>query len=259
MKKIMRLAILNMLSLAIIGCLTIPESIAQTTVSLKLAKESKHFAFYSTPGDIGVLDSIAATLESNYSRITNRLGIEIEKKTTVKVFPDLTSFHTAIKYPDAPDWVVGVCINDELLMVSPLNPGSMHTYKSLMQVVVHEFVHIAVYYARNGKESAPLPRWLAEGYAQYEAGQINDHIRNIVKSSLKDKTPPTWAQLDAASDMEFGQMNGYGITVMIVEFLVSKYGIDKLVMLIKAPEKMESIYGVSQAELERQWVEYLKS
>ncbi len=249
--------VLSMLSLAIFVFLTIPKLAGQNTESLSLATESQHFAFYTTEGDIDVLDSLAIILENNYDRITNRLGIQIEKKIDVKVFPDVKSFHDAIDYPDAPDWVVGSCIGDEILMVSPLNPGSVHTYESLMQVIVHEFVHIAVYYACGNKVVAELPKWLNEGYAQYEAGQVNDHIRNSVESSLRKNVPPTWTQLNTASAMEFGHMNGYGLSVTIVEFLIDTYGFEKLVLLIKEPGNIETIYGLPENTLEKQWVQYI--
>jgi len=254
----MRHVFLNMLSIAFFVYLTIPKLAGQSPDSLSLAKESQHFAFYSTIDDIGVLDSLAIILENIYTRITNRLGIQIEKKINVKVFPNIKSFHIAINCPDAPDWVVGSCIGAELLMVSPLNPGSVHNYESLMQVIVHEFVHIAVYYAIGNKVVTGLPKWLNEGYAQYEAGQINEHIRKTVKSSLKDRIPPTWTQLDTASAMEFGNMNGYGLSVTIVEFLVVTYGIEKLVLLIKEPENIETIYGLPENTLEKQWVQYIR-
>ena len=253
-----RLVVLQLLSVVIFVCLTISKLVGQNTDTLLLAKESQHFNFYSTNSDIKVLDSLATTLENNYSRITNHLRTQIDKRINVKVFPNLKTFHAAIKYPDAPDWVVGSCNGDELMMVSPLNPGSIHTYESLMQVIVHEFVHIAVSYARGDKGWTTLPRWLNEGYAQYEAGQVNDHIRKIVQTSVIANTPPTWSQLDTLSVMEFGNMNGYGLSVTIVEFLVDTYGIDKLVLLIKEPENFEIIYGLSKNTLEKQWIQYLK-
>lgn len=258
MKMKVRLVVLNILSIVIFVCLTMQKLYGQNADLLNLAKESQHFNFYTTQGDIKVLDSLAINLENNYSRITNHLGVKIDKKINVKVFPDLKSFHAAINYPDAPDWVVGSCNGDELMMVSPLNPGSIHTYESLMQVIVHEFAHIAVSYARGDKGWTTLPRWLNEGYAQYEAGQVNDLIRKNAASSVTTNAPPTWKQLETASMMEFGNMNGYGLSVTIVEFLVVTYGIDKLVLLIKQPENFESIYGLSESTLERQWIQYLK-
>ncbi|MBW6492151.1 MAG: hypothetical protein K0B15_13270 [Lentimicrobium sp.] len=258
MKMKIRLVVLKVLSIVFFLFITTPHLLGQNNDSLNLAKESQHFNLYSTNGDIKVLYSLAITLENNYSRITNHLGIQIDKKINVKVFPNVKTFHAAINYPNAPDWVVGSCNGDELMMVSPLNPGSVHTYESLMQVIVHEFLHIAVSHARGDNGWTTLPRWLSEGYAQYEAGQVNEYIRKSVKSSLIDKTPPTWTQLDTASVMEFGKMNGYGLSVMIVEFLIVTYGIDKLVLLIKEPENIEIIYGLSKDALEKQWIHYLK-
>lgn len=257
MKKIY--PVLKILALVTFGFLSVLKLNGQNIDTLSLAKVTQHFAFYSTQGDTKVLDSIAETLESSYSRITNRLGVGIEKKINVRVFPDVNSFHLAINYPAAPDWVVGSSNDDELAMVSPLNPGNYHTYKSLMQVAVHEFVHIAVYYTQKENGSIAIPRWLNEGYAQYEAGQINEGIRKYVRSSLSGKTPPTWTQLETSSAMEFGNMNGYGLSVMIVEFLVNNYGIDKLVLMIKEPENIETIYGLSKDNLEKQWNKYLEA
>ncbi len=259
MRIIPRPLAMKMLPVVMLVCLTMTKLNGQTIDSLYFAKESQHFKFFSTSGDFEVLDSLATTLENNYSRITNRLGIQIDKKIHVKVYPNLKSFHVAIKYPDAPDWVVGSSMDDELLMVSPLNPGSSHNYESLMQVIVHEFVHIAVFYTGRAKGIAALPRWLQEGYAQYEAGQINDYVRKTVKSGLADKTPPTWTQLNTAPVMEFGYMNGYGLSATIVEFLVVTHGIDKLVSLIKEPESIENIYGISVTALEAQWIQYINA
>jgi len=254
-----RQAVLNVLTIAFFVFLTSPKLVAQSNDSLMLAKETEHFAFYSTNGDNKVLDSLAITLEKNYSRITNHLGVQIAKKIKVKVFPDIQAFHAAINLPDAPDWFVGGTMStEEIVMVSPLHPGSVHTYESIMQVIVHEFTHIAIYYARGNKSVTGLPRWLSEGLAQYEAGQVNARIRKNVELSVTAATPPTWIQLDTVSDMEFGNMNGYGLSVTIVEFLIDTYGIDKLVLLIKEPENFETIYGLSESTLEKHWIQYLK-
>ncbi len=93
-----RNVVLNIFSIVMLVFLTTPKLVGQNTDSLNLAKESQHFAFYSTHGDIEVLDSLAIALENNYSRITNRLGIQIENKIIVKVFPNVKSFHAALDY-----------------------------------------------------------------------------------------------------------------------------------------------------------------
>jgi len=239
--------------------LAIPGLTGQNSDSLVLEKESRHFNFYSTEGDVKVLDSLAMTLENNYSRITNRLRINIDKKANVKVYPNVKAYHAAINQPDAPDWSVGAWNGHSLVMVSPLNPGTVHTYESLMQVIVHEFVHMAVYYAVGDSGMAALPQWLNEGYAQFEAGQINDRVRKYVKACMLEKAPPTWTGLENASPMEFGNMNGYAYSATIVEFLIANYGIDKLILMIREPHNIEGIYGFSKDVLEEQWIQYLNA
>jgi len=258
MRKNIKIAVLTLITTGSFLLAATPRVTGQNNDSLFLAKESQHFGFYSTHDDIKVLDSLAAALENNYSKITTHLGVQIENKIKVKVFPDVKAFHAAINYPGAPDWVVGTFNTEGLMMVSPLNPGSSHTYESLMQVIVHEFTHIAVYHALGGQGMAKLPKWLNEGYAMYESGQVNELVRKSVKSSLLQKEPPTWNQLDEVSMMEFGKMNGYGFSGAIVEFLADTYGIEKLASLIKAPENIEMIYGFPKDTLEKQWVLYLK-
>lgn len=246
----------NALSLVFLVLLSMPDLVGQNNSSLYLAKESQHFQFYSTESDLEILDTLAITLEKNYARITNLFGLEINNKINVNVFPDVKDLHAAINMPDAPEWVVGTGYGNEIMLVSPLNPGRYHTYESLMQIIVHEFVHIAVYHVV-GDLMAGIPRWLNEGYACYEAGQINDNIKKSLASGLLVKAPPTWTQLETASDMEFGQMGGYGYSATIVEFLIDTFGFDKLVLLIKEPEKIESIYGISKDALEAEWIKYL--
>jgi hypothetical protein len=228
-------------------------------VSMNLRESSRHFDFFSSEDDRRVLDDIAKALEDNYGRITTLLHTEFKKRIKVYVYPDVKTFHEAIYMPNAPDWVVGAAGTNELKMVSPLNPGSAHSHTSLMQAIVHELTHSAVLNARAERGLAGLPKWLNEGFAFYEARQMNDEMRRIVKAHLSEKTPPTWMELDTANVVEFGDMDGYALSTLIVEFLVNTYGFDKLQRLIMAPEKMDAIYGLSNADLEKQWIQYLKT
>jgi len=141
-------------------------------------------------------------------------------------------------------------------LVSPLNPGKVHTRESLMKAVVHELVHVAVLNVRGRMGLFGLPKWLNEGYAFYEAGQMTPQMRQSVVSQAGVR--PSWGQLDAATTDEFGKLDGYAYSTTIIEFLVGRYGLENLVKLIKAPEELKTIYGVSQDELEREWLDYLR-
>jgi hypothetical protein len=230
----------------------------ENTVTLEFQKKSRHFEIYSKEEDRKVLDDLLRTLENSCNRITNHLQTHFTSRIKVKIYPDVKSFHEALYLNKAPDWVVGAFAFNELKMVSPLNPGSAHTYESLMKAIVHELVHAAIVNVRGSQGLTGLPKWLNEGYAFYEAHQMNDDMRKKVKSDLLEKAPPTWTQLDTAGIVQFGDMDGYALSTTIIEFLVDTYGSDKVRKLIKEPEKMNIIYGASNEELEKQWIRYLK-
>jgi len=229
----------------------------KNTSSLDFQIASKHFDFYSKESDNKVLDSLANILEKNYLVITDHLQTIFTERINVYIYPDLKSFHSAIYFPDAPDWVVGAANKNELKMVSPLNPGSAHNYESLMQAIVHEFAHAVILNLRE-QGLVVLPKWLNEGYAFYEAHQLKDNIRTVIKTKLADKTAPSWSQLNQAGTVEFGNMDGYELSSTIIEFLVKTYGYDHLRKIIISPDKIEEICGTSLENLQIMWLKYLK-
>ncbi len=225
--------------------------------SFNLEFTSENFNFYSRKQDVKVLESLLKALESNYSSITEHLQTHFESKIDVYIYPDLKAFHTAILYPNAPDWVVGAASKNELKMVSPLNPGSSHSYESLMQAIVHEFAHTVVLNIRE-QGLVGLPNWLNEGYAYYEAKQLTIDMRKSIKSQLDNNSILSWNRLERANTSEFGDIGGYELSATIIEFLVQTYGFDKLRQYNIEPESVEKIYLMSKNELEIMWLEYLK-
>lgn len=229
----------------------------ENTSSLNLKFISEHFNSYSKKEDEKVLKNLSDTLESNYLRVTTNMKTSFNSKIDVFIYPDLKAFHSAINYPDAPDWVVGAASKNELKMVSPLNPGSVHTYESLMKAIVHELAHTVVLNFRK-QGLVGLPNWLNEGYAYYEAKQLTKSQREIVHNQLLKNKIPSWNELEKANTAQFGDINGYPISATIIEFLVESYGLDKLKQFIIEPESVEKIYNMSKEDLEDLWLKYLK-
>lgn len=229
----------------------------ENTSSLNLELESKHFNFYSKKADASVLKNLSQSLESNYLRITENMKTSFKSKIDVFIYPNIKSFHSAINLPDAHDWVVGAASKNELKMVSPLNPGSQHSYESLMKAIVHEFTHTVVLYFRK-QGLVGLPNWLNEGYAYYEAKQLTESQREIIHSNLLNNTIPSWNELEKANTSQFGDINGYPISATIIEFLIESYGLDKLKQFIIEPESVKKIYKMSKEDLEILWLKHLK-
>ena len=139
-------------------------------------------------------------------------------------------------------------------MVSPNNAGTSHNYDQMLQVAVHEFTHSVIWGIE--KESA-IPIWLNEGIAEYEARQMNEKREKSVRTMLTMESVPTLNDMKMCNSTEFGNMGGYELSYTIVEYIVSEYGYEKLNLLVRNPADFESAFGVSQADFETGWLDFI--
>ena len=184
------------------------------------------------------------------------MKITFSEKIDVIIYPDIKAFHKAIYLENAPDWVVGAAGKNELKIVSPLNPGTVHNYESLVKAIVHELSHTMIINMR-AQGRVGLPKWLDEGFAFFYAKQLTKKVKEISFNKLKKAKIPTWDTLNKAGTVKFGDINGYVFSASIVEFLVNKYGYESIRKLILNPSDFENIFGMTEIKLEREWNKYL--
>lgn len=214
-------------------------------------RESAHFIFYYSSQDSAVIDSVLLRLENSYGRITEDLQLTITTKIGVHIYPSLQEFHNAIGWPDAPDWLVGVG-NQEIYVVSPLNPGPAHSYKDIMDnVFIHEFTHVCT-----GKIGSYLPYWLYEGFACYEGGPYYSKA-SVVSSYNSLGRIPTLDELGSSYD-NFVSLGGYPFSLSIATFAVDKFGMDAMRQFIYHPDDFSVFGGWSKSQFQEQWFEYVK-
>ena len=224
------LIILAVMCILFVGC-------GEKTDTIKLRKESEHFKYSSTKSDKEALDDLEENLESNYDRIAKNLNVTLDEKIDITIYPNIDEFHKAIGMEDAEDWLVGVAGTSEVAMVSPLNPGPIHTYDSLMSVIVHEYTHILVM-----NLNADTDTYLNEGIAVVEVNQL-------------DKLP----SIDEMKNNYSGLEQPYFLSGGFVDFIINNYGYDGIINLIKNPDDLERITGSTKEELEQSWKEYIVS
>lgn len=221
----------------------------------KLQHSNDYFDFYLEDKDINGLHDLEKMLNKNFLELTSIMETNFADKIAVIIYPDIKEFHKAINFEDAPDWVVGAARKNELKMVSPLNPGRVHDYGSLIKSIVHELCH-AVVINMQEQGQAGLPKWLDEGFAFYYAKQFTKENRDLLKAANQADIP-TWESLNNSTTAEFGDLNGYIFSASIVDFLISNYSYDSIRKLILQPNDYQTIFGSSELELERKYRAYL--
>lgn len=230
------------LSLVLLICFTITN---QALSNNKITKEMDHF-IYTYYRSNEPIDDINSILEANYNKILKKYGVNINRKINIRIFPSVEEFQKEYNLTNYSAGIVGTAVNSRTIgIVSPLNPGPVHSYDSILKIAVHEFVHIATNRINNN-----IPIWLNEGISLFEAKQINSvHIRQLIKAN----------QIPSIKDLESSFYNyfGYAVSGTIVEYIVTDYSYDRLVKLIKKPNNISSIFGVNKAGFSSNWKSYV--
>jgi hypothetical protein len=202
---------------------------------LMCEKSTEHFLLRYSGVDADVADSIAMDMEKNYTRILHDFKLQNIPTVTVRIYPDLESFHKGINFPGAPEQVLATAFGkDDIRMVSPNNAGPerwMWAYAA-----PHEFthcVHLNIDYSPNN------PRWLWEGVAQYESQWFFDpnEIENIKKKEF-----PSLASLDQGME--------YMLGFVVIEAIKDLWGFDTVIDLIKNRGDVQKVLNIDQRKFE---------
>lgn len=218
-------------------------------------KETRHFIIHYGETENTCIDKVSEVLEDNYERVTNNLNQRLQEKLNIEIYFNLKELHTALGFPDAPDWVRGGLGKNGIVIASPLNPPTGSCFDNVLNTAVHEFVHIVI-----NKINDNTPRWLNEGIASYEAKDNSKNwIRSTVKKGIWDKNLPSFNDLDTGEDFEtFFKRNGYQFSYTIAEAIIKIFGYIKLRKLIESPGKFEKIFGLTEKQMEDRWIEFIK-
>jgi len=239
------LVLLLFVVLVLVGCSAITKPGATLTVS------SGSFLLYYPEGHEDAAMEVLSALEDNYARITANLRPVRTGLITVRLYPSLRAFHSAIGRPNLPNWAVGAAWGDsEIRMVSPKNPGPVHDYQQLILVAVHELAHVLT--KRIGPFTPPHVAWLWESIALYEAGQTPHPaaLRFLGTGKHLRFTSVT-------SALEKPEIYHIGYTIM--EYLVERHGYEAVRELVLHGGDIKQVLGMSVDEFYASWYDFTKA
>src|SRR5438477_2202743 len=179
-------------------------------------------------------EKVLALLDRAKSNVCAKYGIELEKPTTVEIFPDQKDFGVrTFGMPGNPGYL-GVCFGP---VITANSPAAQAGHPANWQAVLwHEFCHVVTLQMTKNK----MPRWLSEGISVYEERQanptwgqaMNPKYREMILG--KDLTPV--GKLSAAFltpktdlDLQFAYYESY----LVVDFLIDRFGMESLKEILK--------------------------
>ena len=206
-----------------------------------------HFTIYYNELNQQTLEDIEQKLETSYPDFHKFFGLNSNSNSKVVVYKTVERFQKAylgfILSLVYGDWACGAAYQDLVLITSPENPGTQHTYEDILEIVTHEYIHTLVF-----QQNEMPDIWLDEGVATFLSGQ-------------KSELPPIIPGFKAMQKQDmntFLENNGYAFSYVYVEYLVKVYGSEKVVNLIRSYD-YEETFGKSALDIYNEWVSFLET
>lgn len=201
----------------------------QDTMSKYAALSNDDFVIRMAAPEVAVYGPrVLALLRRAKETLTAKYGIEIAKPTYVEIFADQRDF--AVRTFGLPDVAgfLGVCFGRVVTANSPASSTSATNWEA---VLWHEFCHVITLQMTKNK----MPRWLSEGISVYEEKQANPSWGMRIDPKYREmilgedlvpvgKLSAAFLAPKSSRHLQFAYLE----SAMVVEFIVGRYGIEKL-------------------------------
>ena len=217
--------------------------------------ETEHFRFYYVPGTAAERDrfELGPVAEGSLAQIEPVLDVYLEGQMSIYLVPRVF-------------WQGGAAYGDKEQLISYLDRN--YTDVQTWSYFTHEGTHALAQDILQPKENGGGPDGvLVEGLAVWASGghyshEPIDEWAAVVAAS--DEYLPL-AELRAGPFYDFQHETSYLESGSFVQYLVGRYGLDKLKALYGQATKdaehdeelVQSLYGKGYAELEAEWLDYL--
>ena len=210
---------------------------------------STHFVFQFTPLDAASVAGTAVRLEAEYARIVDDLQPPQMAPINVFLYPDFASMQAAVQgsIGSLPSFATGLVLGPVSIHILSPNLAGTWSYDEGVVAIVHEFAHCVS--LRVNPSIANNPRWLWETVAVFESRQFV-HPTSVPSLAAG---PPSVARLNGFDNTEV-----YSVGFVIGEFIVSRWGREGLVSLIRGNGNTTAALGISEAEFFSAWYDFVR-
>lgn len=244
----------------------------QTFNVLELLDQIERFAVHDTPHfaikydekqDAVLAPYFAERLAKIYDDVTKEFAAVPTTQTAIEVFPAHSEF--SVRIAGRP-WIhtMGACTGPVIAMDAPRKTGAMSLF-NWERVLRHEFTHTVTLAATENR----IPHWMTEGMAVYaEHAPRPWGWNHLLGDAIRRDELFTLQTLDwgfmrprKATDRSMA----YAQSEWQIEYIVSRWGKEKLVALLKAfrdrktqAQAFHDVLGISTTDFDRDFAAWAK-
>lgn len=223
--------------------------VEKTRPDLILMESAEHLSAWAAEADRQTAEGVIASLQENTERICNDLQTPCQFPVVIEIYPDQETFDSHVMNPEMRGFFA-VSGNGKIQMVSPANPAPHEiSYDDGVLVAVHEFVHLAL-----DEINVNMPTWLDEGAAVY----IGPHApyAMVCETAFPFEMIPSFQHLKNEYDhVQAPDLFAY----TAVDFIVREHGTEKLNLVLRSPDEMNVILGISDTDFDHDWQEFIRA
>lgn len=207
---------------------------------------------YPIQEDASLINMFIDKTISMFGNIENYFDVEYDYlKLNLYNKKDFNKFvaQTTLQYGDEnsiPEWLVGFSVNESVNIVIP----SIDRLEYMTKVAIHELVHLLSYKIQHKEKRVKL---LDEGIACFLSNQMSEKRFLTIVEDYKQNSLRKIEDFCIYNGNEFGKLNGYAYSYMIMEFLNIQFGKEKIIYWLKYPEDFFNIVH----EIETDFRQYL--
>lgn len=191
--------------------------------------------YYNELDEKTILDIEKSVLEGKNKTLEYFEIQGYDKEIIIDVFDSIEELHLDVFGEKKEEWLVS-CENGEygIKVVSPLNPGNVHNYEVILEVISKSVADIIL--KNNFKD---VPKWL----------DITTYITGL-NTETKTNSKPSIIKLK-----EEGYFN-FSDCYFITRYIVEKFGKRTIIKILKNPTKYNEILKLSDEEIDEKIKEY---
>jgi hypothetical protein len=199
--------------------------------------------------------SLMAIAVQGLNRLTRQMGVRPNGSIWITIYPTVDEVREVLL--QSPEWTGGVAFPQYGGIIT----FALSADAWAASVLPHELAHLVVGAAIYNCMGANLPTWLDEGLAVYAENNTTQDDRSQVYQGLKDGTLLELRALtNGFSDKSNLANLEYKQAGIVVDFMLTKYGVDKMTSLLAAvkngllvDEALQKTYGFDTAGLDAAW------
>jgi hypothetical protein len=228
-----------------------------------LSVSQGHFVFRFVEADRALVAALERVADRSWERVSADLGSAPTSPITVVLAATDESFNQ-LQLPGEPlpEWAMGVAYPEAMTMVIRSYHVAGSPRQDVGTIFVHELAHLALGARFGGR---PIPRWLNEGLAMYEAGEWRPEQEwDLVWTVLANRVPPLDALTGAFEKSEAEARTAYRLSSALIAHMIATYGreafgafVGRLAEGRSLEEAMIGALGVSPLLFEQRWRAHL--